>query len=108
MHPRRIARDATVTWMLERVAPDNWVLSVADEAFVGSLNDINGFLVHESRDIAALDCAAKGSINEGSVGWGVVCYGYKGGSGSFSRLVDVASTTVTIGAFVQANLGRLH
>ncbi len=109
-HACGIARNATVKWMVERVAPDNWVLPVAGETFDGHLNDINGFHVHESHVMSALDCAVTGPIDEGSVGGGtgMVCYGYKGGSGTSSRLVEVVDTTVTIGAFVQANFGRPH
>jgi D-aminopeptidase len=34
------------------------------------------------------------------------CYGYKGGSGTASRLVPLGGPTYTVGAFVQANFGR--
>ena len=35
----------------------------------------------------------------------MTCYGYKGGSGTASRLVDYAGSTYTLGVFVQANFG---
>ena len=36
----------------------------------------------------------------------MICYGYKGGSGTASRRVQVAGESVIVGAFVQANFGR--
>ena len=36
----------------------------------------------------------------------MICYGYKGGSGTASRRVEVAGKSCTVGAFVQANFGR--
>lgn len=33
------------------------------------------------------------------------CYGFKGGSGTASRLVEYGGTTYTVGAFLQANFG---
>ena len=82
-------------------------LPVAGETYDGYLNDINGFHVRESHVFDALNSAAPGPIEEGSVGGGtgMICYGFKGGSGSASRVITTAGTTVTVGAFVQANFG---
>ena len=64
-------------------------------------------------DVAhALDTAKGGAIAEGSVGGGtgMICYEFKGGTGTASRVVPVAgvgdSGRYTIGALVQANCGR--
>jgi D-aminopeptidase len=56
----------------------------------------------------ALNNALPGAIEEGSVGGGtgMICYGYKGGSGTASRVVEYAGESVTVGAFVQANFGK--
>ena len=35
----------------------------------------------------------------------MVCYGFKGGSGTASRLVSHGGTSYTVGVFVQANFG---
>lgn len=109
-HSCGVTRDSTIRWMIERVGPENWVLPVAGETYDGVLNDINGFHVKHSHVIDALDGATSGPIEEGSVGGGtgMICYGYKGGSGTASRRVDVAGESVTVGAFVQANFGRPH
>src|SRR5262249_3263244 len=51
---------------------------------------------------------AIGPIEEGSVGGGtgMNCYGFKGGSGTASRVVAHGPASFTVGAFVQANFGR--
>ncbi|GAA3677323.1 P1 family peptidase [Arthrobacter ginkgonis] len=84
-----------------------WMLPVVAETWDGYLNDINGGHVRPEHAIAALDAAASGPVAEGSVGGGtgMNCYGFKGGSGTASRLVSVAGRHYTLGAFVQANFG---
>ena len=68
---------------------DEWSLPVAGETYDGWLNDINGFHVTVADVFAALDGASGGAIEEGSVGGGtgMICYGFKGGSGTASRQV---------------------
>ena len=110
-HSLGIARDASIKWMVERAGFGEWALPVAGETFDGYLNDINGFHVTEQHVLDALDRAAAGSggpIDEGSVGGGtgMICYGFKGGSGTSSRVIECAGIDVTVGAFVQANFGR--
>ncbi len=71
------------------------------------MNDINGFHVREAHVFEALDSAAGGPLEEGSVGGGtgMICYGFKGGSGTASRALEVAGARFTLAAFVQANFG---
>ena len=85
-----------------------WDFPVVGETWDGHLNDVNGAHVQPEHAVRAIDDARGGAIEEGSVGGGtgMVCYGFKGGSGSASRLVDYGGTTYTVGAFVQANFGR--
>jgi D-aminopeptidase len=85
-----------------------WLLPVVAETWDGYLNDINGGHVRPEHAAAALDAATGGPVPEGSVGGGtgMNCYGFKGGSGTASRLVPYASTRYTVGAFVQANFGK--
>lgn len=109
-HSCGLARDATLRWLVERGAiglDTAWGLPVAAETYDGRLNDINGFHVREAHVVAALDGARGGAIEEGSVGGGtgMVCYEYKGGSGTASRSLELAGQRVTLGAFVQANFG---
>jgi D-aminopeptidase len=112
-HSCGIARDATIKWVVDQIhRPGQWALPVAGETYDGYLNDINGFHVKQAHVLAALDEAANSGlcqpIEEGSVGGGtgMICYGYKGGSGTASRVVETAGLSFTLGAFVQANFGR--
>ncbi len=105
-----IARDATIEWMVENGIgrSQDWRLPVAAETYDGELNDIDGFHVKAHHVHAALDGARRGPLELGSVGGGtgMVCYDFKGGSGSASRIVAGAYGSFGLGAFVQANFGR--
>jgi D-aminopeptidase len=110
-HSLGTARDATLKWAARSglMAPgQDWGLPVAAETFDGFLNDINGFHVADEHVFAALEGARGGPIELGSVGGGtgMICYGFKGGSGTASRRVHTAGTAFTVGAFAQANFGR--
>jgi D-aminopeptidase len=85
-----------------------WLLPVVAETWDGYLNDTNGLHVTPAHARAAIDGAAGGAIAEGSVGGGtgMTCYGFKGGSGTASRVVEHGGERYTVGAFVQANFGR--
>ncbi|MFE5333781.1 P1 family peptidase [Embleya sp. NPDC056575] len=84
-----------------------WLLPVVAETWDGYLNDINGSHVRPEHAVAAIDAAAPGPVEEGCVGGGtgMNCYGFKGGSGTASRVVEYGSARYTVGAFVQANFG---
>lgn len=110
-HSCGVTRDATIRWMrkLKPAALDDiWGLPVAAETFDGFLNDINGFHVTEEATFAALDGALAGPIEEGSVGGGtgMICFGFKGGSGTASRVATWQGRSFTVGVFVQANFGK--
>ncbi|MFI9604832.1 P1 family peptidase [Streptomyces sp. NPDC052043] len=98
-----------IQWVAEH-RPDlaaKWLLPVVAETWDGYLNDINGRHVHPEHAIAAVDAATCGPVEEGSVGGGtgMNCYGFKGGCGTSSRLVDYGPDRWTVGALVQANFG---
>ncbi len=105
-----IARDATIIWA-QRTFPGAlnqiWALPVAAETFDGFLNDIYGGHVDADSVAAAIDEAASGPIEEGSIGGGtgMVCFGFKAGSGTASRIVKYGGVVYVVGAFVQANFG---
>src|SRR6059058_3085060 len=123
-HSVGIARDAVIAWRIKHGAPDTtgywWSLPVVAETWDGWLNDINGFHVKPEDVFHALDTAHGGAIEEGSVGGGtgMICYEFKGGNGTASRVVSVAvagagnpgaqkaSRAYTVGVFLQANFGR--
>jgi D-aminopeptidase len=108
-HAVGIAHAAIVAWAVSHhpELADGWSLPVAAETWDGYLNDINGHNVTEQDGIDAIEAAAGGRIEEGSVGGGtgMNCYQFKGGSGTASRVVDYAGTGYTVGVFVQANFG---
>ncbi len=105
-HSCGTARDATIRWIVDHYPTelaDSWGLPVAGETYDGELNDINGFHVTPEHVFEAIESARPGPIELGSVGGGtgMICYEFKGGSGSASRTVG----DYTVGVFVQANFG---
>jgi D-aminopeptidase len=100
---------AIVAWTVRHHprAAAAWLLPVVAETWDGYLNDINTPHVTGQTAVRALESAASGPVEEGSVGGGtgMNCYGFKGGSGTASRLVGYAGTAYTVGVFVQANFG---
>jgi L-aminopeptidase/D-esterase-like protein len=78
------------------------------ETWDGWLNDINGFHVKPLDVIAALDAAKGGPVPEGNTGGGtgMVCYGFKGGTGTASRVLTKQEGGYTVGVLVQCNCGR--
>lgn len=99
-------------WMLRHYAEafENehlWAMPVVAETYDGVLNDINGQHVTAEDAMAAIDDAGGGPVAEGNTGGGtgMICYEFKGGSGTSSRLVDLAGERHVVGAFVQANHG---
>lgn len=108
-HSVGTVRDSFIKWQVRRTAQrgtesDEWSLPVVAETWDGFLNDINGFHVTDADTVAALENAKSGPIQEGSIGGGtgMVCYGFKGGTGTSSRRV----ATYTVGVLVQCNCGR--
>src|SRR5947209_11786132 len=85
-----------------------WSAPVVAETWDGTLNDANGFHVRPEHVEQALADAQGGRIAEGNVGGGtgMICHGFKGGTGTSSRLLAEADGGYTIGVLVQANHGR--
>jgi len=112
-HSVGTVRDAVIQWQLKhankRLTEDDfWSLPIVAETFDGYLNDINGFHVRAADTFHALDTAKSGPVEEGSVGGGtgMVCYGFKGGIGTSSRVLDAKDGGYTVGVLVQCNCGR--
>jgi D-aminopeptidase len=95
-HSVGVARDAVIAWRVKHGAADTtgywWSLPVVAETWDGWLNDVNGFHVKPEHVFHALDTAHGGAIEEGSVGGGtgMICYEFKGGSGTASRRIDIS------------------
>ena len=85
-----------------------WALPVVAETWDGYLNDLNGFHVKKDDVFGALSSAKSGPVAEGNTGGGtgMVCYGFKGGTGTASRVLTTAQGGYTVGVLVQCNCGR--
>jgi L-aminopeptidase/D-esterase-like protein len=107
-HSVGVVRDAAIKWSVERGRLfQPWSLPVVAETYDGFLNDINGFHVKPEHVFAAIDGASSGRVAEGSVGGGtgMICYGFKCGTGTASRKIDARFGGYTVGVLVQANHG---
>ena len=111
-HSVGVVHHAAVRWMIRRygsVWHDHhlWALPVVGETYDGVLNDINGLHLDEADALAALEGARSGWVSEGNVGGGtgMICYEFKGGTGTASRRVTIDGERYTVGTLVQANHG---
>jgi len=108
-HSVGVVRDAVIAWQFNRLGDKfpAWSLPVVAETWDGDLNDINGFHVKPEHVFQALDGAASGPVAEGNVGGGtgMIVHGFKGGTGTSSRVVSIQPYTYTLGVLVQANYG---
>jgi L-aminopeptidase/D-esterase-like protein len=110
-HSVGVVRDATIQWRYQHGQADRsgywWSLPVVAETYDGVLNDINGFHVKPEDTFHALETAASGPVAEGNVGGGtgMICNGFKGGTGTASRVLAKEDGGYTIGALVQCNYG---
>ena len=105
-----VVRDAVLKWFVKTgwYKEDFWyTYPVVAETYDGFLNDIYGFHVKEINAIEALDSAKTGFLKEGNVGGGtgMMCLGFKGGTGTSSRVVKIKDSTYTVGVLVQSNFG---
>jgi D-aminopeptidase len=109
-HSVGLVRDSVIAWSVKsgRLALQPWSLPVVAETWDGYLNDINGFHVQQADVFSALDGAKGGPVPEGNVGGGtgMVCYGFKGGDGTASRVLPADAGGYTVGVLVQCNCGR--
>ncbi|MBS1579447.1 MAG: P1 family peptidase [Bacteroidetes bacterium] len=105
-----VVRDAVLKWFVKTgwYKENFWyTYPVVAETYDGFLNDIYGFHVKESNAYEALDSAKSGFLKEGNIGGGtgMMCLGFKGGTGTSSRIVKIKDSTYTVGVLVQSNFG---
>jgi D-aminopeptidase len=113
-----VVRDAAISYAAKHWPPPPgndwgwtvWSLPVVAETWDGGLNDIYGMHVKAEHAFQALDRAAGGPVAEGNVGGGtgMVCYEFKGGIGTSSRVLAAKDGGFTLGVLVQANFGLRH
>jgi D-aminopeptidase len=110
-HSVGTVRDAVIAWRVKQGKPDPsgywWSLPVVAETWDGDLSDANGFHVRAEHVFAALENARGGALAEGNVGGGtaMICHELKCGTGTSSRVVEIAGQRYTVGVLVQANYG---
>ncbi len=101
--------DGLVGWTLDQPGNEavQSVNAVVGETNDGVLNDIRARVVRPEHVRAALAAARSGPVAEGAVGagTGTVCFGWKGGIGTASRVVVTGAGAFTLGALVQSNFG---
>ncbi len=108
-----VVRDAAARWLAATRDPERMMdlmglgMRVVGETYDGTLNDIVGQHVRPDHVVAALEGARGGALEQGSIGGGtgMICYAFKAGSGSASRVVEAGGARYTVGVFVQANHG---
>ncbi|WP_295666597.1 P1 family peptidase [uncultured Mucilaginibacter sp.] len=106
-----VCRDAMLKWFVQKnwIKEEGWyTYPVVAETWDGVLNDIYGFHVTEANAFEALNTAKSGPVQEGNIGGGtgMRCLGFKGGTGTASRLIRIGDSTYTIGVLVQSNFGQ--
>lgn len=103
------AMDAVITYTLAQKGNEaiQSVNAVVGETNDGYLNDIRGRHVQATHVLQAVQNAAGGEVAEGNVGagTGTVCFGFKGGIGTASRMLPKSEGGYTVGVLVQTNFG---
>jgi D-aminopeptidase len=105
---------AAATWMIQRY-PDIGVTSDVIIPVVGEcddswLNDAGGQHVQTEHVFTAIDSATSGPVAEGAVGGGtgMVCFDFKAGIGTSSRVVEVGQSAFTVGVLTMTNFGMMR
>jgi D-aminopeptidase len=113
-HSVGVVRDEVIAWQLKHGTSlpleDWWSLPLVAETWDGYLNDINGFHVKPEDADEAMADAHGGAIAEGNVGGGtgMICFEWKGGTGTASRKLPEKAGGYTVGVLVQCNFGVHH
>ena len=110
-HSVGTVRDSYIRWQADhnRKPSTNsagngfWSLPVVAETYDGFLNDTNGQHVKPQHVFDAIEHARSGPVPEGNVGGGtgMICFGFKGGIGTSSRIAG----KYHVAALVQCNCG---
>ena len=111
-HSVGITHHASIKWIINHYKEywsknHLWAMPVVAETYDGVLNDINGQHVAESDVTEAINKAKSEEVQEGNCGGGtgMICYEFKGGTGTSSRMINIEGEKFTIATLVQANHG---
>jgi D-aminopeptidase len=101
--------NGVITYTLAQKGNENVfsVNAVVGETNDGYLNDIRGRHVKPEDVVQAIQNAKEGPVEEGNVGagTGTICFGFKGGIGTSSRVIPKKFGGYTVGVLVQTNFG---
>ena len=107
-----ITHHASIKWIINQYKEywsknHLWAMPVVAETYDGVLNDINGQHVTESNVTEAINKAKSEEVQEGNCGGGtgMICYEFKGGTGTSSRMINIEGEKFTVATLVQANHG---
>ncbi len=103
--------EGTVKYMVDHIFKPKgdvpWFNPVVGETSDAFLNDIGGLHVRPEHAVQAIEQATSGPVYEGTVGGGtgMSTFGFKGGIGTSSRIVEINGETGILGVLVQSNFG---
>ncbi len=104
-----VAAEALIdyTFSYEENSSVRSVNPVVGETNDGRLNDIRSRHITTAHVLEAIENAETGAVAEGCVGagTGTICFGYKGGIGTASRILPDDDGAYTVGVLVQTNYG---
>jgi D-aminopeptidase len=105
--------DTVARWMTDgdpAVGDLDVAIPVVTECDSGFLNDNRSFGLRPQHITRALESAQGGPVPEGSVGsaTGTQLFGFKGGVGTSSRVVELAGQRYVVGVLVNTNYGHRH
>ena len=111
-HSVGMVHHAVVGWLIDKYKyfyqdEHAWAMPVVAETYDGITNDICGRHITEEHVLKALNTAHNGPVLEGNVGGGtgMMTYEFKGGTGTSSRIMEIADKTFKLGVLVQSNFG---
>jgi len=103
--------DAVISYMITLPQNENLrsINVVVGETNDGYLNDIQKRVVNKDHVFQAIRTAEGGEVSEGNTGagTGTICFGFKGGLGTASRILPPSLGGYTVGVLVQTNFGGI-
>jgi len=103
------ALDALITYTISQEGNSQAasVNGVVGETNDSGLNDIRARAIKPEHVLMAIESAKGGKVKEGSIGagTGTICFGFKGGIGTSSRVLPKSLGGYTVGVLVQSNYG---
>lgn len=103
--------DALIDYTLQQKGTESLrsINPLVGETNDGYLNDIQRRVVTEQDVFEAIANCSAGPVPEGSVGagTGTICFGFKGGIGTSSRILPESRGGFTVGVLVQTNFGGI-